>query len=239
MRRKMPKPSRRQSIRAVIFDCDGVLLDSELLGLEVQHRALAKVGLTYDLSEFQRRFLGLPYHDQLSALDADAFQRTGRRLPPDFAEGIRDGIVKSFAERLQPVVGAVQLVNALTVPKAVASSSMTQSLEWKLTLTGLMKAFGEHVYSTERVARGKPAPDLFLLAARGIGAAPETTLVLEDSANGIRGAKAAGMVAAGFTGGGHCGPGHREMLISAGADMVFPSFSALGAFLSGSRGVGR
>jgi HAD superfamily hydrolase (TIGR01509 family) len=229
----MPVLSHCQSIRAVIFDCDGVLLDSEFLALQVHHRALAEVGLMYDLAEFQRRFLGLPYHDQLSVLDADAFQRTGQHLPHDFAEGVRNRIVESFAERLQPVVGAVQFVNSLTVPKAVASSSMTQSLEWKLALTGLGKAFGEHIYSTERVARGKPAPDLFLLAARGIGAAAETTLVLEDSANGIRGAKAAGMIAAGFTGGRHCGPGHDKMLISAGAEVVFPSFSALSAFLTG------
>jgi HAD superfamily hydrolase (TIGR01509 family) len=224
--------SPRQSIRAVIFDCDGVLVDSELLGLQVEHRALAEVGLTYEFGEFERRFLGLPSQDHLRALDADAFQRTGRHLPADFAKRVSENMSKSFAQRLQPVKGAAQFVNALTVPKAVASSSMTRSLEWKLVLTGLREAFGEHVYSTERVTRGKPAPDLFLLAARGIGASAEMTLVLEDSANGIRGAKAAGMIAAGFTGGGHCGPGHKEMLVSAGADMVFPSFSALAAFLA-------
>jgi HAD superfamily hydrolase (TIGR01509 family) len=225
-------PSHKQSIRAVIFDCDGVLMDSEHLALQVELRALAEVGLTYDRREFEHRFLGLPSQDQLTALDADAFQRTGRHLPAEFAKSVSESILKTFAERLQPVDGAAQFVNALTVPKAVASSSMTQSLEWKLVLTGLREAFGEHVYSTERVTRGKPAPDLFLRAARGIGASAETTLVLEDSANGIRGAKAAGMIAAGFTGGGHCGPGHDEMLISAGADVVFPSFSALRAFLA-------
>jgi HAD superfamily hydrolase (TIGR01509 family) len=216
----------------VIFDCDGVLLDSELLGLEVQQRALERLGLTYDLTEYQSRFLGLHYQDQLRALDADAVQRTGMRLPADFAKAVSASIRKSFATRLRPVEGAAQFVSALALPKAVASSSSMQSLEWKLVLTRLREAFGEHVYSSEQVGRGKPAPDLFLLAARGIGAAPETTLVLEDSANGIRAAKAAGMIAAGFTAGGHCGPHHREMLISAGADAVFPSFSALGAFLA-------
>jgi HAD superfamily hydrolase (TIGR01509 family) len=224
--------SHRQSICALIFDCDGVLVDSELLGLQVELRAVAEIGLTYDRGEFERRFLGLSSKDHLRALDADAFQQTGRHLPADFAKRVSERMSKSFAERLQPVEGAAQLVDSLTVPKAVASSSMTQSLEWKLVLTGLREAFGEHVYSTERVTRGKPAPDLFLLAGRGIGASPETTLVLEDSPNGIRGAKAAGMIAAGFTGGGHCRPGHDEMLIAAGADMVFPSFSALGAFLA-------
>jgi HAD superfamily hydrolase (TIGR01509 family) len=228
----MRMASHPQSIRALIFDCDGVLVDSELLALEVEHRALAELGLIYEQVEFQGRFLGLPYQDQLRMLDADAFQRTGQHLPADFAEGVRESMLKIFAKRLRPVDGALQFVKALTVPKAVASSSMTSSLEWKLVRTGLREAFGEHVYSTERVARGKPAPDLFLLAARGIGAPAETTLVLEDSANGIRGSKAAGMIAAGFTGGGHCGPGHNEMLVSAGADVVFPSFSALGAFLA-------
>jgi HAD superfamily hydrolase (TIGR01509 family) len=227
----MPMPSHPRSIRAVIFDCDGVLLDSELLGLEVQQEALARVGLTYDLTEYQSRFLGLPYHDQLRALDADAFQRTGRHLPADFGKDVSESMLKSFASRLRPVEGAAQFVRALALPKAVASSSMMRSLEWKLVLAGLREAFGEHVYSTEQVGHGKPAPDLFLLAARGLGAAAETTVVLEDSANGIRGAKAAGMIAAGFTGGGHCGPRHQEMLFSAGADAVFPSFSAFGAFL--------
>jgi HAD superfamily hydrolase (TIGR01509 family) len=232
VRPKMPVPSHRLSIRAVIFDCDGVLLDSELLGLEVQQRALASVGLIYDLTEYQSRFLGLAYHDQLRALDADAIRRTGRHLPADFGKSVSESMLKSFARRLRPVEGAAQFVQALRLPKAVASSSTMQSLEWKLVLTGLREAFGEHIYSSERVSHGKPAPDLFLLAARGIGAAAETTLVLEDSANGIRGAKAAGMIAAGFTGGGHCGPRHLETLISAGADAVFPSFSALGAFIA-------
>src|SRR5580698_2203913 len=127
----MPMPSHPRSIRAVIFDCDGVLLDSELLGLEVQQRALARVGLTYDLTEYQSRFLGLHYQDQLRALDADALQRTGRHLPADFAKGISESTRKSFATRLRPVEGAVQFVSALTLPKAVASSSSTQSLEWK------------------------------------------------------------------------------------------------------------
>jgi HAD superfamily hydrolase (TIGR01509 family) len=236
MRQKMPVPTPPQSICAMIFDCDGVLLDSELLGLEVQQRALARIGLTYDLTEYQSRFLGLHYDDQLRALDADAVQRTGRHLPTDFGKGVSESILKSFARRLRPVEGAVRFVRELTLPKAVASSSTMQSLEWKLVRTGLREAFGEHIYSTEQVGRGKPAPDLFLLAARGISAAAETTLVLEDSANGIRGAKAAGMIAAGFTGGGHCGPHHQEMLMSAGADVVFPSFSALHALLAVRRG---
>jgi HAD superfamily hydrolase (TIGR01509 family) len=233
VREKMPVPSYPQSLSAVIFDCDGVLLDSELLGLEVQQRALASVGLTYDLTEYQSRFLGLHYRDQLRALDADAVLRTGKHLPTDFGKSVSESMLKSFASRLRPVEGAAQFVGALTLPKAVASSSTMRSLEWKLVLTGLRVAFGEHVYSGEQVRRGKPAPDLFLFAARGIGATAETTLVLEDSAHGIRGAKAAGMIAGGFTGGGHCGPHHQEMLISAGADAVFPSFSAVGAFLAG------
>ena len=221
-----------QTITAVIFDCDGVLIDSEVLSLEIERSLLAEIGLAYELAEYKRRFLGLPFGTYLDAIKADALERTGRALPDGL--DIRFGALlnKAFEEKLRAISGAHELVHALDLPKAVASSSKLKSLERKLTMTGLKPAFGTHIYSTELVARGKPAPDLFLLAAERIGAAAPTTLVVEDSANGIRAAKAAGMIAAGFTGGGHCDAGHDEMLISAGADMVFASFAAIESHLA-------
>ncbi|MFZ1988435.1 MAG: HAD family phosphatase [Alphaproteobacteria bacterium] len=220
------------NITAIIFDCDGVLIDSEVLGLEVELRTLAEVGLHYDVAEYHRRFLGLPHRAYLAELDADARAITGRALPADFSATITTRLRESFGAKLTRIAGALELVRALQVPKAVASSSLLQSLNWKLEKTELKPAFGDHVYSAEHVKRGKPAPDLFLYAAERIAAVPETTLVIEDSANGIKGAKAAGMIAAGFTAGGHCLPGHDGMLADAGADLVFASFADLDAFLA-------
>jgi HAD superfamily hydrolase (TIGR01509 family) len=225
-------PVTASEITAVIFDCDGVLIDSEVLGLEVEHRTLAEVGLQYDVAEYHRRFLGLPHHAYIAELDADARAITGRPLPGDFSATITARLGESFAASLAPIAGALAFVSALRIPKAVASSSLLQSLRWKLEKTGLRAAFGDHLYSAEQVKRGKPAPDLFLYAAERIGAVPQTTFVLEDSANGIKGAKAAGMIAAGFTAGGHCLPDHGAMLNAAGADLLFNSYPALAAFLS-------
>jgi HAD superfamily hydrolase (TIGR01509 family) len=225
----------RKSIQAVIFDCDGVLVDSEILGIEVEHRALAEVGLHYDVAEYHRRFLGLPQRDYIAELDADARAITGRPLPSDFSATITARLRESFEAKLAPIAGAIEFISALQMPKAVASSSLLRSLHWKLEKTGLKPAFGDHLYSAEHVKNGKPAPDLFLHAAERMGATPATTLVIEDSANGIKGAKAAGMIAAGFTAGAHCLPDHGAMLSAAGAELLFDSYGALATFMSTAR----
>jgi HAD superfamily hydrolase (TIGR01509 family) len=162
----------------------------------------------------------------------DALARTGNPLPEDFGHRFSAKLHKAYDKRLVPIAGARELTRSLLIPRAVASSSQLRMLHWKLEHTELKPAFGEHVYSTEHVKRGKPAPDLFLHAAERIGAAPKSTLVIEDSANGVKAAKAAGMIAAGFTAGGHCLPDHGAMLNSAGADLLFDSYPALAAFLS-------
>ena len=187
------------------------------------------------MHEYHRRFLGLPYRDYFAALDADAQARTGQSLPDDFTERLNRRYRESFELHLKPIDGVSGFLSTLITPKAVASSSQLKSLHWKLEKTGLKPAFGEHIYSAEQVTNGKPAPDLFLFAAERMGAAPETALVIEDSANGIKGAKAAGMIAAGFTAGGHCLPGHNKMLSDAGADLVLTSFAELHAFLARAR----
>ncbi len=214
-------------ITAVLFDCDGVLVDSEVLAIEIERALFAEIGLTYELDEYKRRFLGMSTSAFLEAVDADALARTGRRLPPDFEARYLDRSRAAFEERLRPIAGAVDATSEVRQPKAVASSSGLSALLYKLELTGLAGAFGEHVYSAEQVALPKPAPDLFVFAADRLGADPATTLVIEDSVNGIRAAKAAGMIAAGFTAGGHCDPGHGATLEAAGADLVLSDFAAL------------
>lgn len=226
----MPKP-----IQAIIFDCDGVLVDSEVISLEIELSLLAEYGLTYEGSEYKRRFMGLSGEAYLAEISADALARTGRSLPHDMDARHSVLFRKACEERLRAIVGAPELARALALPKAVASSSGERALSWKLQLTGLHAAFVPHIYSSEHVKRSKPAPDLFLYAAERIAAAPETTLVIEDSVNGIKAAKAAGMIAAGFTQGAHCLPDHGDMLTAAGADRVFGSYAEFHAFLSAAR----
>lgn len=225
-----------EPLSAVIFDCDGVLVDSEALVLEVETVSLAEIGVAFELRRHAPRYLGLTYRDALRELDAEVRMQTGRPLPAEFADRVRSRLLALYEERLQAVDGAGALVGSLSLPKAVASSSSAASLDWKLAKTGLKAAFGGHIYSSELVVHGKPAPDLFLLAARRLGVPPAGVLVVEDSPNGIRAAKAAGMLGAGFTGGAHCGPEHAEMLFNAGAELHFSSFAELGAFLATARG---
>jgi HAD superfamily hydrolase (TIGR01509 family) len=125
------------------------------------------------------------------------------------------------------------MLRGLRLPKCVASSGAPQKMRVTLGVTGLLPFFEPNLFSAEMVARGKPAPDLFLLAAQRMGAAPEACAVVEDSVAGIQAARAAGMQALGFAGGGHAGPGYAEGLRTAGAHLVFDSMADLPAILAG------
>jgi HAD superfamily hydrolase (TIGR01509 family) len=160
-------------------------------------------------------------------VSADALRHTGKPFPEDFDKQFSLRLRSVFEEKLTPIEGAAAFIRALRMPIAVASSSILRSLHWKLEKTELNSPFGEHIYSTEHVRRGKPEPDLFLYAAERIGADPASTLVLEDSINGIKAARAAGMVAVGFCGGGHCSADHGETLLNAGAHHITGSYADL------------
>ena len=170
---------------AVIFDCDGCLIDSEVLALEVELEALAAVGMVYDRDEFCRRFMGLPNDAFFAALDEDRRARLGEPLPVDFRPLHVVALTRAVDERLTEVAGAAAAVAMLSRPKAVASSSHSTFLERKLKRVGLWDAFAPHVYSGDMVARGKPEPDIFLHAAAGLDVAAERCLVIEDSVNGV------------------------------------------------------
>lgn len=210
---------------AVIFDCDGVLVDSEILALEVEQALLATLGLSYDLPTFRRRFLGM--HDTAfrDALDADRRARHGIGLPADFLAETHARRHAAVQERLVEVEGAGAAARALALPKAVASSTGMAFLELKLRKTGLWNLFVPHAYSADLVAHGKPAPDIFLHAASALGVDPRDCLAIEDSGNGVIAACAAGMHVWGFTGGGHCGDETAAALRGAGAHDVVTSWS--------------
>ncbi|MBN8928256.1 MAG: HAD family hydrolase [Rhodospirillales bacterium] len=215
----------------VIFDCDGVLIDSELLSCEAEAACLAAAGLDVSLQEVLDTYVGISLHSMVAALQV----RFGRRVPPDLADRIRAATHAAFEGRLQPVAGIVAALDRLDLPACVASGSEPARLAHTLGLAGLWDRFAPHVFSATQVERGKPAPDLFLFAADRMGAAPETCVVVEDSVAGIQAARAAGMRALGFTGASHCGPRHAERLYAAGADTVFDTMSTLDGLLRGSR----
>jgi len=210
---------------AIIFDCDGVLVNSEALVIGVERRFLADLGLVYDDVEFLTRFVGISDPDFVAALQADHAARGKGVFPDDFLQQVRTETFHLFTTDLRAVEGLEPLLASMPLPKAVASSSTIRSLQRKLALTGLAPWFGKHVYSAEHVARGKPSPDLFLHTAEMLGHAPRNCVVIEDSVNGVLAGVAAGTEVWGFTGGGHADPGLGQRLARAGAARVFDRFA--------------
>lgn len=218
-------------IEAIIFDCDGVLVDSEVLALEVEIAAAAEVGLTYDLGEYKARFMGRTTQAFFDLLAQDCLDRTGRPLPEGFQERCY-GAYRASLGRLKEVEGVLRMVEAVTHRKAVASSSTADALEEKLRRTGLWDHFAPHVYSTDLVAHGKPAPDVFLYAAKKLGAEPSGCLVFEDSVHGVHAARAAGMRVWGFSGGGHMDDASSARLLAAGAERIAEHWDHVAALIA-------
>ena len=183
----------------VIFDCDGVLVDSEPISCRVAAEILKDFGVPIDAAGVMQRYLG---HSQAS-IRRLAAEEYGVDVPDSYLTEVRQRIVPAFQAELQAMPGVDQVLEALTVPVCVGSSSQPERIRLSLELTGLARFFGDHIYSASQVARSKPAPDLFLFAAEQMGQPPEDTLVVEDSPAGVTAALAAGMTVVGFTGGSH------------------------------------
>ncbi|MGY6269340.1 HAD family hydrolase [Achromobacter denitrificans] len=212
--------------RLVIFDCDGVLVDSEVIAARAQSRALAAHGIAITPEEAARRFAGIPDADMWRTLQ----QESERSLPDGFARQYADRLEATFRQELRPLPGAAETVAALRgrgMEVCVASSSMPAKLEAALRMVGLWEAFAPHVFSTAQVARGKPAPDVFLFAARQMRAAILDCVVVEDSVPGVRAARAARMRAVGFVGASHNGPDQRQRLLDEGASEVIDDLRRL------------
>lgn len=208
---------------AVIFDCDGVLVDSEYLVIEIESAMLAKLGAQISPAEIARHFTGLSDAAMNSALARD----WGVTLPATFDTERTKRATEAFERSLTPVQGIADVLAWLSVPRCVASSSAFDRISSSLSLTGLTGYFGDHLYSAAMVAHGKPAPDLFLYAADKLHAAPERCIVVEDSPHGVEAGRAAGMYVIGFTAGRHCTTDHAERLTAAGAHHVAATSSDL------------
>ncbi len=210
----------------VIFDCDGVLVDSESLANRVLAAYLTELGLPTTFDESVARYIGT----SIASVRAKAEADLGRPLPDDFETELwaRDRVV--FDRDLKPISGVAAALKAIVAgggETCVASSGSPQKIRHSLSLTGLGQHFDERIYSASQVAHGKPAPDLFEFAARQMSAAVDDCLVIEDSTAGVTAARAAGMRVFGFTGGGHATPTLAETLKAAGAALVFDNMRRL------------
>lgn len=200
----------------IIFDCDGVLLDSEIIACAADAEALTAFGYPITTEEMSRRFAGIP----AKALYAEIEAETGRAFPPGFMVTVKARIMEKYRTELTPIPGAAEVLEALPLPKCVASSSAPAKLALGLIECGLYDLVYPNIFSARLVARGKPHPDIFEYAAAKMETAPANCLVIEDSVAGITAATAAGMPSIGFTGGSHCGPGLDKRLLAAGASEV-------------------
>lgn len=181
----------------VIFDCDGVLVDSEKIAVTVDAFVLAALGWPLSESEIVERFVGRSYRDMTAALE----EHLGRALPADWDAPYRHLYREAFEADLTEVDGITEALDALTLPSCVASGTSHSGLRHTLGLTGLYERFEGRIFSASEVEHGKPAPDLFLHAARTLGVDPARCVVVEDSRYGVAAARAAGMRAYGYCGG--------------------------------------
>lgn len=212
------------AVELVIFDCDGVLIDSERLAVKVDVQVLRELGWPLSETEMIERFVGRSDRDTQAAIEA----HLGRKLPDGWAEQVEERYRQAFDAELSPVAGVLEALEEIALPTCVASSGTHEHLRYTLGLTGLYDRFAGRIFSADDVAAGKPAPDLFLHAAEQMGATPAGCVVIEDSRPGVEAARTAGMRVLAFAGG--LSPG--ELL--AGPDtLVFDDMRELPTLLDG------
>jgi len=201
----------------IIFDCDGVLIDSEILSCRCLSDVLAGYGIKLGVDQALDLFLGR----SVTAV-REHYEALGHLIPEQFAAELKVRIRAAFLSSLCPVEGVSSVLEDLRIPHCVASSSDVDRVSFSLSLTGLALHFDTRVYTSQMVKRGKPAPDLFVYAAERMQVDPHRTLVVEDSVSGVKAGKAAGMTVWGFVGGSHYqSRDGKAILREAGADRVF------------------
>lgn len=201
----------------VIFDCDGVLVDSEIIAARVEAELLTNAGYEISAEEIAELYSGLTFRDILLRVEEVA----GIPLQATLIDQAEKLVDKSLRD-VRAIDGVAKAVASVTVPRCICSNSLPDRLDAMLTATGLKPLFNGHIFSSQTTGtkRPKPAPDVFLHAASVMKADPAKTFVIEDSVHGIHGAKAAGMRVIGFTGASHSYPGHADVLTEAGAETV-------------------
>ncbi len=207
----------------VIFDCDGVLIDSEIIACRVEARGLVRFGIEMSEAEVARRFTGVRAREMYRMIA----EEHGVAIPDEHKDHIKAEIQACFENELRALPGTHELLDRLATPRCVASSSDPDWLRQALTLVDLHHRLDKALFSGRMVERGKPAPDLFLLAAETMGAHPADCIVVEDSLAGVQAGVAAGMRVLGFTGGAHCAPEHGYRLAAEGTEAIYPDMASL------------
>lgn len=202
----------------IIFDCDGVLVDSEIIAAQVESRLLTESGYPIDAAVLAERFAGLTWKDILMTVEKEAGIPIQASLL-DKSERILD---ERLARDVKAIEGVARAVARIPLPRCICSNSSSHRLESMLKRARLYELFTPNIFSAKDLPDGrtKPAPDVFLHAAEVMKATPERTIVVEDSAHGVQGARAAGMRVVGFTGGAHSWRSHADHLTEAGAETV-------------------
>jgi len=214
--------------KLIIFDCDGVLVDSEMIASRVLAAKLSAIGYPVTAQQCRERFTGKWMTDVLATV-----AETGVEVPDDFKETLKAADIEAFARELRPMPGVLQAIRELRHDRCVASSGSVEKMETTLGISGLLPFFKPHLFSAVHVKRGKPEPDLFLYAAQRMGHAPSDCLVIEDSTAGVTAARRAGMRVIGFAGASHAreAAGYADMLRRAGAEDVFDDMTRISGFL--------
>lgn len=202
----------------VIFDCDGTLMDSELIIVEEEVAAFREAGIEIEASEFLRRFVGQSEKAIRETLEAEF----DRHLPDDFDKDVPHKTDERLWREVKAIDGAHAMLDALDQPRCICSNSGNQRLKIELTRAELWDRFRPYVFSSQDIegVEKKPAPDVFLHAAKEFETDPTACVVVEDSVPGVTAGLSAGMRVIGFTGGSHSWPGHADELTEAGAETV-------------------
>lgn len=216
-------------LSALIFDFDGVIADSEALANTVLAETVSALGRATSLDDALERYSGKRWDDVVAAIEA----AVGSPLPATFSNDLKSATLERFRTDLAEVSGASKFIDRFShIPRCIASSSSIDRLQLCLSLLNLADRFGNNVFSSEMVRRGKPHPDIFLLAADRLGIPPQSCLVIEDSIGGIKAAVAAGMTAVGLCAASHIREGHQRKLHEAGASHLANSWDDVEAIAS-------
>ncbi len=209
----------------VIFDCDGVLVDSEYVGIKLAISLLRKYGVDISFEEFTTEYSGLAWGDLINKVKANKHVTIPSGIHLEFSSNL----IKQLQAQLTRIAGTDEVISKITTPKCICSNSSKEHVDFVLSLVGLTPLFAPNIFSAVDLGpgRAKPQPDIFLHAAQKMKARPEKTVVIEDSVHGVMAAHRAGMYVIGFTGGAHTYKGHKEKLEAAGANVVVSSMYPL------------
>lgn len=208
-------------IKLVIFDCDGVLVDSEFLAARHESRRYAEHGFELSIAEFSGRFAGLTGE----TISRQIEEELGRKLPDGFYRQVESELDGILEREIEAISGIAQALKRISLPRCIASNSGPKRLRMMLERTQLRAHFDPHIFSAKELdpPAPKPKPDIFLHAMRNFGVAPDEAVIIEDSVVGVTAARAAGARVIGFTGGRHTYPDHAERLSDAGAETIIAS----------------